>query len=167
MDPSMVLAQPADRDIIIDMMEESCLWLQSRGEAHWTPGMLRDKPWLVGDRIEEGTVYLLRLEGAVAGTITLQSDDEEVWGEQPAIALYVLGLTTARTFGGRGLGRWMLEWAAERTRAANLPLLRLDCTAKNRKLCRYYEDAGFRFVGTTAMGPEDVRALYQKPVAVG
>ena len=166
MEPRMVLAQAADRDLVIDMMEESCLWLQSRGQEHWTPGMLRDKPWLVGDRIQEGTVYLLHVDESVAGTITLQPDDEEIWGEQPPIGVYVLGLTTARAFAGRRLGRWMLDWAAEQCRLAGRPLLRLDCTAKNKKLCRYYEAAGFHFIGTTAAGPEDVRALFQKTVAV-
>ncbi|CRK61942.1 Sortase and related acyltransferases [Alloactinosynnema sp. L-07] len=57
---------------------------------------------------------------------------------------YVRLLITSRTFTGRGVGAALLDFARERTRAAGIGLLRVDCWAgAEGELVAYYVRNGF------------------------
>jgi GNAT superfamily N-acetyltransferase len=73
--------------------------------------------------------------------------DPDIWGEDSLPALYVHGLAVRREPVSRGSGIELLRWAACAAARDDLVALRLDCWAKNWRLRRYYEQAGFRHVG--------------------
>ena len=80
-------------------------------------------------------------------TITLQRNDELVWGPQPDDAGYVHRLAVRR--GAAGVGAELLAWAERETRAAGRDFLRLDCWSENAHLREYYESNGFEHCGDT------------------
>ncbi|WP_205127044.1 GNAT family N-acetyltransferase [Paenibacillus ginsengarvi] len=60
---------------------------------------------------------------------------------------YVHRLVVARSYGGRGIGGELLDWAADYIRERGKRWLRLDCMADNERLNVYYRGAGLRYVG--------------------
>jgi ribosomal protein S18 acetylase RimI-like enzyme len=49
------------------------------------------------------------------------------------------------------VGERLLEWAVERIAARGRHFARLDTVANNRALCRYYDERGFRPLGTVTL----------------
>jgi ribosomal protein S18 acetylase RimI-like enzyme len=118
----------------------------------------------VRNNVAQREVYVLELEGTLAGTFVFDLDDERHWGPQDPIAGYVHGLCVRKGFNGCGLGNFMLEWCANKVSGLNRRAVRLDCAVHNAKLCAWYESLGFIRVGFYPE-PEpggDVWSLYEK-----
>jgi ribosomal protein S18 acetylase RimI-like enzyme len=109
-------------------------------------------------------VYIVEQDGTPAGTFSLDWDDVERWGPQEPIAGYVHGICVRKGFNGRGLGSVAIDWCAAKVNASNRHLVRLDCDAKNTKLCAYYESLGFTRVGLKPMPDtgDYIWSLYEK-----
>ncbi|RHA43636.1 GNAT family N-acetyltransferase, partial [Cellulomonas rhizosphaerae] len=86
-------------------------------------------------------------DDGLAATVRLLWSDPDFWGDDDAPAVYVHGLMVARRRSGDGLGRALLDWAADQGREAGVGLLRLDCRTTNPALRAYYEAYGFTAVG--------------------
>lgn len=164
-------AQIADLEIIISILEEAAHWLTSRGIDQWEPEKFRRPAFYqrISDQIRHGLVYLAKLDGTPAGTITLQPDDSfdrMLWEPiaRPEDASYVHSLATHRAAAGVGVGRAMLHWAEQHVAAAHKPYLRLDCAADNDALCAYYERAGFTTRGNF-QGKGWMARRYEKAIA--
>lgn len=131
-------------------MSDAAAWLQSRGIHQWD--------WVLGPRgrevslrrINEAETYLVldQCKEPIA-TFTLQWEDAEVWGERgrDGLAGYVHGMAVARRAAGQGLGSGMLDLAGYWVANKGRPLLRLDCMARNSRLCEYYRREGFTDLG--------------------
>jgi ribosomal protein S18 acetylase RimI-like enzyme len=135
-------ATPEELEEVVAVLSEAAAWLRSRGIEQWPHPFPAE--W-VAPSIDRGETYLARLDGAVAGTITVRWEDPAFWGEQPPVAGYVHGIAVRREFAGLGLE--LLEWADEQVRAEGRDLLRLDCRTDNERLRRYYEERGFEHRG--------------------
>ena len=145
---SIVQAQPADLEIILDILEEAAQWLASRNIDQWQPGIFRgSRRQSIVNRLSQGEIYLARRDGEAIGTLTLQWSDKLVWGDVPDDAGYVHSLAIRRVFAGVGIGRQMLQWAENMVASSGKRYLRLDCMAENAALRRYYEQAGFAYRG--------------------
>ena len=153
-------ARPEELGEVLAVLSESARWLNSRGIEQWPDPFPADR---VEPSIARGETYLVRVGGAVAGTITLRWADHAFWGEQPPVAGYVHAIAVRREFAG--LGPKLLDWAAARVRDAGRELLRLDCLSSNAALRSYYERHGFAHRRDTTV--EDFRtSLYERPVGV-
>ena len=154
-------ASPDEVDEVVAVLSEAVSWLRSRGIEQWPDPYPAE--WVAAS-IERGETYLVRLNGAVAGTITLRWDDPAFWGAEPPVAGYVHGVAVRREFAG--LGSRLLEWADEQVRDAGRELLRLDCRSDNERLRRYYEERGFvhRRDATVA---DFQTSLYERPCKSG
>jgi ribosomal protein S18 acetylase RimI-like enzyme len=115
----------------------------------------------VRNNVSEKEVYVVELDGTLAGAFSFALDDERHWGPQEPIAGYAHGLCVRKGFSGRGLGSFMLDWCANKASGLNRHFVRLDCDVQNAKLCAYYESLGFIRVGLKADGR--VWSLYEKP----
>ncbi len=138
---TIVPALPDDLSIVRDILDEAARRLLARGIKQWGVGMF--DPLELAFWIERGEMFLARRDprGEVVGTFALIPSDVLVWGERPDDAGYVHRL--AARDNQPGLGKAMLEWAANRTRQAGRAYLRLDCLASNTVLRAYYERLGF------------------------
>jgi ribosomal protein S18 acetylase RimI-like enzyme len=143
---------------------------QIRNDAHAKKVVHGDYVWgkegdgfserWVRNNVAEKEVYVVELDSTPVGTFSLDLDDEKHWGPQEPIAGYVHGLCVREGFNGRGLGRFMLDWCANRVSGLNRRFVRLDCAVQNAKLCAYYESLGFIRVGLKSDGY--VWSLYEK-----
>jgi ribosomal protein S18 acetylase RimI-like enzyme len=165
----VVPAQLADLEEVADILEEARQWLISRGITdQWRhPAPPESIAW----SIENHTTYLAYREGKAIATFTLQASDEATWGAVQEEALYLHGLAVRRAFAGQQIGERLLQLAAEISRAAGKPYLRLDCWAGNEVLSRYYERAGFEYRGTkrwpsTGEGPDMGVNLFERKLVL-
>ncbi|KWF04259.1 N-acetyltransferase family protein [Burkholderia cenocepacia] len=150
--------------------------LQIRNDAHARKVAHRDYAWghagdgfserWVRNNVAEKDVYVVERDGTAVGTFSLRLDLDDHWGPQAPVAGYVHGLCVRKGYNGCGLGGFMLNWCADTVRSLNRHFVRLDCAAKNAKLCAYYESLGFVRAGLYPEPAPDgqVWSLYEKPV---
>ncbi|WP_309135265.1 GNAT family N-acetyltransferase [Cellulomonas sp.] len=161
-DAAVEPARPHDVDAILALRTSLEDWMARAGVVQWPRGSLpRER---VEAQLAAGEWHVVRgAPGEVVGTLRLLWSDPEFWGDDDAPAVYVHGLMSARSRRGSGLGRALLDWAAERGRDAGVGLFRLDCRDTNPALRAYYEAYGF-----TAVGHRDFATfravLLQKPL---
>jgi len=157
------VAQTADLDAVLSMLEGAARWMVRQGVEGWTPNSFSRRR--IADLIEGGEMYLAVLDGQPVGTFALQWSDRETWGNVPDDAGYVHGLAIRREFAGLGLGRELLRRAERMVYRAKRAYLRLDCVADNEALNAYYLRAGFGYRGRAVVRGLAVR-LYEKRAGV-
>lgn len=135
-----VRATVDDLDHLVALLDEVSAWLRGRAIAQWPAHFSAD--WLT-PAVSRGETWIARLDGRLAGTITLSWSDP-LWPDDGA-AGYVHRLAVRRD--AAGLGRRLLDWAAATAIGAGRDRLRLDCVAWNHELRAYYEAAGFLYCG--------------------
>lgn len=127
-------ATPADLDALMVILDAAAARHQRR-------------PWQRG-HVEQGIVdddTPLGFEaGRLVASATLQRSDPDVWGTESEVApaaAYVHRV--ARLAARRGWGAAIMAGAERWAAAAEVEALRLDCSADNERLRRYYGDLGY------------------------
>ncbi|HEY2699264.1 MAG TPA: GNAT family N-acetyltransferase [Pseudonocardiaceae bacterium] len=158
-------AGPDELGIVIELLEQAAVWLHEQGVTdQWSRTV--DPDWLAAG-ISSKETWLARLDGAVVGTITLNWSDP-LWTDlgPTDVAGYVHRLTVRRDT--RGLGKALLDWAADEVRAHGRELLRLDCVTWNTRLNDYYRATGFTPMSEVATsrkrGGASTHSRYQRYV---
>ena len=130
-------AAPGQIDDVLSVLNEAADWLRARGIGQWPERF--DPAWVDG-AIDRGETWLVRVDGALSGTVTLDLADP-IWSDVGGTAVYVHRMAVRRA--AAGLGAVILAWAADAARQRGGQALRLDCVAFNPRLRAYYEAAGF------------------------
>jgi ribosomal protein S18 acetylase RimI-like enzyme len=151
-------AVAADVDAVAAILTEAADWVAGLDHPQWPSPFPREQ---VVQLVERGELYVARLDGEVAATVTLQWSDVPYWGERPPDAGYVHKLAVRRDFAGRGVGHALVAWAEAETLAHGRSYLRLDCLAANPRIRRYYEELGFAGCGEIERGGLRM-ALYER-----
>ncbi len=146
-------AAMADYDRVMGILREAAGWLSSRGNPQWEHWYLEVGERMLRERLAHHEVYLARRDAVPVGTVTIQWSDPEQWGERGLDdrAGYIHGIAIMRSVGGMRVGERLLEWAVDTMAARGRHYARLDAIASNAPLCRYYEQRGFRPLGTTTL----------------
>ena len=141
-------AQADDVEAVVRLFVDAAVWMKSRGIYQWTTSP-KPRFWEhVRQKIGEGEVFVVRGEhGRLLGHIRFDYEAGRIWPDDPADTAYVRGLVIANKMRGQGLGAEMLDWAQGYARQKGYWRLRLDCLAENDRLCQYYADYGFAFLG--------------------
>ena len=120
-------------------------WMAANGTVQWPQGSLpRER---IAAQVDAGEWHVVRDGAGLVATVRLLWSDPDFWGDDDTPAVYVHGLMVDRGHTGEGLGTALLDWAAERGRAAGAGLFRLDCRTTNPVIRAYYEAYGFTAVG--------------------
>lgn len=114
--------------------------------------------------IESHPTYLAYRDTEAVGTVTLQWEDESIWGSQGPDAGYIHRLAIKDGYKGQGIGEEMLGWADEQAVQNNRRFLRLDCDANNTSLCAYYQKQGFVKVGEKHQDKGHTSALFERHI---
>ena len=120
----------------------------------------------IEEQIAHSSTYLVYLYDELVGTVALQWADEQNWGPQPPDAGYMHRLAVRHGRHGQDIGKAIIEWARKEVTGKNRSFLRLDCDARNKSLCAYYEDQGFIRVSSKQLAHhgEYIAGLYQRSV---
>lgn len=121
-------------------------WLHDKGVQQWPRGEVSQEQ--VAAQVRRGEWHLVRHPDlGVAAAMRVRWSDPDFWGESDIAAVYVHGLMVARAEAGRGMGAYMLDWAARLGRGQGVYAFRLDCAETNNALRAYYRQQGFAEVG--------------------
>ena len=144
------------------VLREAAGWLEAGGRPLWTAEELAPAALLKCYDLRE--MRLGVLSGEPAAAMVVQERDGLFWPEVPeGESLFVHKLAAVRRLKGRGAAAAMLDRARAEASEQGRASLRLDCAADRPKLCRFYEDYGFRRVGRRTMGHYDA-AFYELPL---
>ncbi len=145
------VARTEDVETACQILTEATNWEESMGfPAPWPRPFPREA---LLPSCARGELYLVESETSLPiGTITLQWVDVPFWGERPPDAGYVHRLAIRSAARGRGVGKRMVLWAAERTKEFGRSKLRLDCLTASARLHAYYHSLGFVRVGEVIQG---------------
>jgi ribosomal protein S18 acetylase RimI-like enzyme len=140
----IVVAESEDLRRYLDLLEDVADWLESRGIDQWRPGSFRRSVDFYAGSIARKEVHFAFLGDRLVGTLRVLLREPIVWPEILVDdGVYVFSLAVKRRWAGQGLGRRMLDWAAQHAAARDRRYVRLDCLADNEFLSQYYAKAGF------------------------
>lgn len=154
----VLLFRNAPLQVAVDIMQEAAAWLEQRGEPLWDPRELTEAS--LSQRCQVHEVFVGELSGEPVVTALIQDRDPAVWPDDGK-ALVIHKLAVRRKYAGRGFARRMLEFAGQHASSLGKKKLRLDTVATRMKLRRFYEDAGFTYVGQKTLGRYQL-ALFEK-----
>ncbi|KUN07509.1 GCN5 family acetyltransferase [Streptomyces yokosukanensis] len=154
---------PADRPVMLGMLDSAVEWLVSQGRTRqWGTEPLSTKPTVVDSvagYMARGTAYIAEVDGVPAATLILTDAPGDYLSHLPSPGepeKYIHWLASDRRFKGQGAGAALLAHAAEVTRQAGGALLRVDCYAgDDGSLVAYYEANGFTPTQAYTAGPEN------------
>lgn len=150
-------------DEFLSILKELAIWLKENDKEMWNIDKLEKEEFIASNNNSE--LYVCYVDDEAAGTFILQEQDEFMWQniiEGESIFLHKLGVR--RKYAGKGISKYILEWAKKQTEERNKKFLRLDCYADREYLCNLYESSGFKRVGDILMLGEDYAALYEYEV---
>lgn len=160
---TLVRATSKDALVLASILTEATGIKQSHGDDSWGSEPYTEEE--TAQLIRSYPTYLAYKGDEAVGTVTLQWDDEPIWGVQQPVAGYVHRLAIKSGYKGQSIGEQMLHWADQQVVQNNRKLLRLDCDADNLSLCAYYEKQGFTKVGEKQRpNKAHVSALFERPV---
>lgn len=151
-----------DIDIILTLWREAADWIASKGIDQWRADSLHEET--VKNQLAHSEVYILKVEDQVLGSLAIQWSDPFIWGDlDNDESGYVHRLVVRRAYRGHGIGRHLLDWAAQYIKQHGKRYIRLDCMADNPRLNEYYKGLGFVYIGRFD-GNGWSANLYERPV---
>ncbi len=161
----MRLATTSDNEAIHEIFTHAAEFKYRFDDTSWRDGFSsKGVAWMIDQR----TTYVAIDNAIIVGTAALEWVDDG-WGELDANdAGYIRRLAVAENKHGKGIAKYILDWAMQEVTAKERAYLRLDCSASNTSLCKYYENQGFVLINTVTWpsdsGKETKANLYQKEV---
>ena len=162
-------AELDDSVVIVQFFNDAVLWLASIGMVgQWGMGQLSTDPdqfpagWK--QKIEAGEQYIATLRGRPIGALWVYFTPPPEWSEAADEAGYISVLMVRRDVSGQGIGRALLDWAGLWAARHGRRYLRLACWTDNERLCRYYEEGGFRSCGEHDYSDKWRGRLFQKEI---
>ena len=150
-------AKTSDIESIYSIVNEVSKWLIEKEIYQWEYPY--PKAQIMKD-ISEDRVFLALDGNEVIGTFSLK-EREKMWPKHRPDCIYLYRLAVALKFLGRKIGYKLLYKAALIANSKNKKCLRLDCWAGNRKLRKYYFEAGFNYLGDVPVKDYEI-SLFEK-----
>lgn len=149
----------------IDIMQEAARWLISINQQIWPLDNI-NKANLLRDNSEDN-FYVGWDEDTAIASMILKWHDPDIWiKSKESEAGYINKLSVRRAYASQGYAQEMMEFAEEECRKRHIHKLRLDTLADRPRLCKIYEDFGFKLISREIVKGFDFPyidlALYEK-----
>lgn len=155
---------PKDRNTVLALFKETAIKIDRMNIDHWQ--YWKNPPPEKVKWVDEGIqnkefFFILSSDGKIVGMVRILNEDLPYWGKRQERAKYIHSLVIKAAYNGKGIGAKVIDQIAATAKKENCKYLRLDSDSKNPKLCNYYEQQGFKKVGTKKL-PLSVYNLYEK-----
>lgn len=157
-----------DVGTVLGFLDEAVAWMVARGQT----GQWGTEPWSTDPkRVERVTelagrsLWLAEIDGEPVGALVFGGPTPTWIPSVDEPEVFIQLLVTSRRHAGKRVGARLLDFAKERTRAADgVDLLRVDCWAgDNGRLVRYYVGQGFTPTETFTVGEWPGQVLQLRP----
>jgi GNAT superfamily N-acetyltransferase len=144
----IIIKQADEKDIpvIEEILLDAVNWLHSTDKPMWSKERIS---WeRLSQQFSPDNFYIAYIDGGTdsnpAGCMALVDYDPLIWSDlEKGQSLFVHKLAVKRFAAGRGVSKFLLEYAVNKCREKNIKTLRLDTDANRSKLMKLYEDFGF------------------------
>ncbi|MCU4156601.1 GNAT family N-acetyltransferase [Carboxylicivirga sp. A043] len=155
-----------DKTKVLELLKEAAEKISKMKIDHWQ--YWKNPPKEKIEWVEEGIrnnefFFINEQSGENIGMVRILNDDLLYWGEQKEKAKYIHSLVIKEKYNGKGLGTKILQEIERNAKNDDCNYLRLDADSKNPKLCRYYENLGFKKIGMKEF-PLSSYNLYEKKI---
>ena len=144
MSPFIREIKPEEFEETYELITSASEWLRSRGIEQWEIPISK-ADFQAALLLKE--VFVLLVEGRVAGSVTLSRHKDFYWGNVAVEGLHLHRLVVGRDFKGQAFGEFLLRWSKNFAAESGLMFLRLDCRSSSIFLREYYLRNGFIFKG--------------------
>jgi GNAT superfamily N-acetyltransferase len=142
----------ADIDRVLELVQKRIKWMDEHDISQWNKtNYLECYPRMYFEEmVSDGRFYVLRdiASNNVVGAVTLLDVDPR-WNND-AQSYYIHNLVSDTEFSGAGT--YIINYCEKLALKNGKNKIRLDCQASNQKLNEYYEELGYKFVGTVQDG---------------
>ena len=163
--PSHVL-KPAELPKVLALFKTAAEKISKQNIDHWqywkNPPAAKVK-WVKEGILNHEFFFIENDNQETIGMVRILDEDLLYWGQKDERAKYIHSLVVVDEFAGKGIGKKIIQEIASKANAEGVQFLRLDCDAKNPKLCQYYEKQGFNKVGEKTL-PLSTNNLYEKSI---
>jgi ribosomal protein S18 acetylase RimI-like enzyme len=133
-----------DIQSIFDLYEKATEYQKTKFDKHWL-GFETD---LIAAEINEKRLWKIVSHGQISCIFSVAFSDPFIWHEKnDRSSLYIHRIATNPLNRGQGFFKVVVEWAKHYGRGLGKQYIRMDTWADNRKLIKYYQKCGFRFMG--------------------
>lgn len=153
-----------DKSIVLNLFKKTAEKISKMNIDHWQywKNPPQEKIKWVKEGIQNNEFFFINnLNGENMGMVRILNEDFLYWGKQNEKAKYIHSLVVKEKYNGKGIGTRILKEIENNAKSENCRYLRLDADSKNPKLCGYYEERGFKKVGTKKL-PLSTYNLYEK-----
>ncbi|MFI6168915.1 GNAT family N-acetyltransferase [Nocardia sp. NPDC051052] len=148
----MIVATPDDAEDIAKLRDRLAQWMVDKDIKAWVPGEYPAAT--VAEEAARGEWFLWRDETrALIGVVRVIWHDPEFWGTDDAEAGYIHGLMVAPEWRGGDVGDRIIQFCADYTLANGVTRQRLDFSANNPVLRKYYTARGFTALREAPLPP--------------
>lgn len=128
---------------VVDIINDATLNLNKKGINQWNyPCDAKE----IEHDIMKNYVYILVLNDNVVGTFSLRPIEHYAPLDVEPNSKYLYRLAILSAYKGNNLGKEMIEYVCRTARCLGSTIY-LDCWAGNKKLRKFYTEAGFEFLG--------------------
>ena len=152
-----------DKAAVLALFKRSAEKIKRMQVNHWQywNNPPADKIKWVEEGIHNSEFFYIFVEGVNVGMVRILDEDLPYWGRQDEKAKYIHSLVVREQFNGKGIGNAAIKAVGAMAQENNCKYIRLDADSENPKLCEYYENQGFKKVGTKTL-TLSTYILYQK-----
>lgn len=110
----------------------------------------------VSEKIRDSDYFVGYIADSAAAVLWIKWADVYSWDDEgiDGQAGYIHGFGVKKEWAGAGAGKALLEWASAYIASRGRRLIRLECEARNLRLCAYYERLGFEDRGLAGPGSQ-------------
>lgn len=153
-----------DIDQVLQLFKRSAERIRKMNIDHWqywTNPPTEKIKWVEEGITNKEFFFIKTSTDDTVGMVRIMSEDVLYWGNQETPAKYIHSLVVTERYNGNGMGQIIIEHIEAIAKSELCKYLRLDADAKNPKLCNYYENLGFKKVGSKEL-PLSTYNLYEK-----
>lgn len=156
-------------DEILTLFKLAALEIQKKNLTQWQQWINpseKDKEWLLNGFSKNEFYFVYNENDEHIGMFRYLQTDEIYWKKQNPKARYVHSLVVKKEFSGQNIGEKILTQIESKIISENGNIFRLDCNSANPYLIQFYENLGFKQVGTFHKTPTSTFNLYEKNLLI-
>jgi ribosomal protein S18 acetylase RimI-like enzyme len=152
----IVRIQEDDLPEVMNFISEVVADMNANGNTQWDETYpTRD---IIVKDIEEGTLFLTRLEGEITGICALTEGEEAqyaniTWKDGKGRALEIHRIAVHPKWQGKGNAKTLFDFAEEHARKKGYSSMRIDTYCENLRMIKILESRGYKVTGEIFFPP--------------